>query len=820
MYDTDRLEYSKVINVIKEYCCSESSKKRLLETSPADNVNSLAGEFELLKELTNAVASGYTPALKEIHDTGALLGRARAKGSALLPEEMVKIRENIINALILKRQYEPLKEEFPLIAKKVGEIRIPQMLLKRIEGVLDEHGVIRDNASPRLEEITSRQKTLRQHIEAELNRYLHSPETRHYIQERHITIKDDRYVIPVKQSFRGNIPGVVHAHSGSEKTLFVEPFSVIDENNELRLLEKEKEKEVRRILVELTGAVREKSQDLSRLQDVLIDIDILMAKCRFMEEYGCTIPEFSEKREISIEGGRHPLLGRKAVPVDFYLKEPSYGVVITGPNTGGKTVTLKMIGLFVLLAQSGFPVPAKMMRTAVFKSVFADIGDESSIEQSLSTFSAHIRNIINITKKADRTSLVLIDELGAGTDPIEGGALGAAILNYLLEREVFTIVTTHFSFIKMYALGSDKTEVASVEFDSETCRPTYRLIMGIPGRSNAVEVARHLGLDREILHRTREYLSEEDRAVDRIFKSLALIEKKLKLSQEEIGKKGDSLDRMIAEYTERLRDVEERERLLRSEYGIKLSEMLEDLRKKLERTIREVRDSQGSKEAIKKAKGEMVEVEKEFKDALARLGSAGRGKGIKPDLPQTLTGQGVFRGKEGIGEIMEEFSIDHVKPGDYVSIVHDTAGNLEGKVVEFSDNRITILSGSLRITVNREQIRRVLIRRQRPLAMASETGDAGKPLTWSFAPAQKRDTARECDIRGMRYDEAMSEVNRFIDNAVLSNLKQFSIIHGLGTGALREGVQEILKNRKDVEHFEYARPEQGGYGCTIVTLKG
>jgi len=820
MYDTDRLEYSKVINIIKEYCYSESSKERLLETSPTDDINCITGEFELLRELINAVASGYTPALKEIHDTGDLLNRARAKGSALLPEEIVKIRENIINAQILKRQYDPLKKEFPLLAKKVGEIRIPQLLLKRIESVIDEHGVIRDNASPRLEEITSQQKALRQNIEAELNRYLHSPETRHYIQERHITLKDDRYVIPVKQSFRGNIPGVVHAHSGSEKTLFIEPLSVIEENNKLRMLAKEKEKEVRRILVELTGAIRERSEDLSLIQDVLTDMDVLMAKWRFMEEYGCTVPEFSEKREIFIEGGRHPLLGGKAVPVDFYLKEPKYGVVITGPNTGGKTVTLKMIGLFVLLAQSGFPVPAKMMRTSVFKSVFVDIGDESSIEQSLSTFSAHIRNIISITREADKKSLVLIDELGAGTDPIEGGALGAAILNYLLEKEVFTVVTTHFSFIKMYALGSDRTEVASVEFDSETCRPTYRLIMGIPGRSNAVEVAKHLGLNGEILHRTREYLSEEDRAVDRIFKNLALIEKRLKLSQEEIGKKGNSLDRMIAEYTERLREVEERERLLRSEYGIRLSEMLEDLRKRLERTIREVRESQGSKEAIKKAKGEMAKVEEGFRNALAQLGRTGRRNGIKPDLSQTLPCQGDFRGEEGTGDSVEEFSIEHVKPGDYVSLVHDSAGNLEGKVVEVSEDRITILSGSLRITVNREQIRRVTIRRQRSPAAVSETGDAGKPLAWSFSPAQKRDAERECDIRGMRYDEAMSEVIRFIDNAVLSNVKQVSIIHGLGTGALREGVQEILKNRRDVERFEYARPEQGGYGCTIVTLKG
>ncbi|MGQ9614819.1 MAG: endonuclease MutS2 [Spirochaetota bacterium] len=820
MYDTGRLEYPKVVNIIKEYCGSEPSKKKLLEIKPLDNISWLADEFELLRELINAIASGYKPVLKEIHETTDMLGRARVKGSALLPDEIVKIRENIINASILKRQYESLKEKFPLISRKVGEIRIPLMLLKRIEGVLDEHGVIRDDASPRLEEITSRQKLLRQHIEAELNRYLHSPETRHYIQERHITLKDDRYVIPVKQSFRGNIPGVVHAHSGSEKTLFIEPLSVIEENNELRLLEKEKEKEVRRILVELTGVVRDKSEDLSQLQDVLINIDVLMAKWRFMEEYDGTIPEFSKTKEIFIEGGRHPLLVDGAVPVDFYLKEPGCGVVITGPNTGGKTVTLKMIGLFVLLAQSGFPVPAKMMRTAVFKSVFADIGDESSIEQSLSTFSAHIRNIINITKEADKKSLVLIDELGAGTDPIEGGALGAAILNYLLEREVFTVVTTHFSFIKMYALGSDKTEVASVEFDPETCRPTYRLVMGIPGRSNAVEVARHLGLDTEILHKTREYLSEEDRAIDRIFKNLALIEKRLKLSQEEVGRKSDNLERMVAEYTERLRDVEERERILRSEYGIRLSEMLEDLRKKLERTIKEVRESQGSKEAIKKARSEIAGVEKEFKGALSLVGPKRMEKGTQQDLPKVFIDQGDFRGREGVGHSIKELYTGDVKPGDYVTIVHDSAGKLEGKVVEVSDDRITILSGSLHITVNKEQISKALIHRKKPVGLAHVTDGASKSSTWSFTPARQRDALSECDIRGMRYDDAMSEVNRFIDNAVLGNVKHVSIIHGLGTGALREGVQEILKNRRDVEHFEYARPEQGGYGCTIVTLKG
>ncbi len=820
MYDAERLEYQKALDIIKDYCGSDYSKTRLLATVPTRDRGAIIREFQLLGELGKVIALGHVPESGRVHDTKGLLARARVKGSALPPEELAKIRENIIHLDILKRQFEPLKKEFPLLARKIGEVRIPLALLKRIDSALDEHGRVRDDASPRLAEITARQRSIRQRIEAELYRYLNSPDTRQYLQERHITLKDDRYVIPVKQSFRESIPGVVHAHSGSEKTVFVEPFSIIDDNNELRMVERERELEVHRILVALTGAVREKSAGLSQLQDTLADIDILMTKQRFMEEYGGTIPEFGEKREIIIEGGRHPLLRGRAVPVDFYLREPRCGVVITGPNTGGKTVTLKMVGLFVLLAQSGIPIPARMMRTSIFESVFADIGDESSIEQSLSTFSAHIRNIITITEEADRGSLVLIDELGAGTDPIEGGALGAAILDYLLGRGVFTIVTTHFSFIKMYALGSERTEVASVEFDSKTSRPTYRLIMGIPGRSNAIEVARHLGLSTGILHHTREYLSEEDRAVDGIFKNLALIEKELKGSKEEMTRQRETLERMIKEYRRKLDDVEERERLIRSEYGTRLSQMLAEFRKRLERSIKEVREGQGSKAAASAARDELARVEEEYARAVKPTGRNGE---EKETLGETHVGEGTeesgYGATAGMGETGHEVGAGDVNPGDYVCLVHDGAGGLKGKVIDVSGDRITILAGSLSITVSRDHVRRLEVPGEEREEAASGKGLRGAGSKWSFAPAREISTAIECDIRGMRYDEGMSEVTHFIDKAVLGNAREVSIIHGLGTGALREGVQEILKKRREVDHYEYARPEQGGYGCTIVTLK-
>jgi DNA mismatch repair protein MutS2 len=791
MFDLKRLEFHKVLHILEGYCISTYSKEQILRAHPLVQKSLIERGFSLLEDLKRALDEGYTFTQPKFGDLRQSLERASVVRGRLDPEEFVVIRDNLRAAWNLKRQCEQSKGVSALLPEEFGSVRVPQELQKRIDLTIDERGRVRDDASARLEEIEKDLKKTRSRIESLLELYLNDPETRNYFQERHITLKDDRYVVPLKQNFKGRIPGVVHAHSSSEKTVFVEPFSVVDSNNELRRLEKEREKEIHRILVELTCSVRSASNELMAVQEVLSAFDQLMAKDRFRESYSCTVPEIGDETRIDLQEGRHPLISGEVVPIDFSLGDPTFGVVITGPNTGGKTVSLKTIGLSVLLAQSGIPVPAKSMKCCIFSSLFADIGDESSIEQSLSTFSSHIRNIKQITQKADGRSLILIDELGAGTDPLEGGALGTAILDFLMHRRIMTVVTTHFSFIKSYAIREERTEVASVEFDADTCRPTYRLVMGIPGRSNALEVAQNLGLDHEILDRSREYLGDEAGTMDGIFKNLARMEQDLNRREEEMAKAQAELDSAVREYRAGLDDLRQRREKIGSDFQQEFGRMMAEYRRRLEYSIKQVREEGAKRSARESARGEMEKAKADFDQLLERA---------------METGEPLARESES-GDVEEIEPSGELEVGDRVTVSTAQGGTVEGRVIGFTDDKVTITAGSLRLTADRERVKKAMRPKERWRG------------SWNFSATRQRRKIHECDIRGMRFEEAMEEVSRFLDNAVLNNLGSVSIIHGMGTGALRQGVQDMLRQRGDIDHFQYARPEMGGFGCTIVTFE-
>ena len=784
MFDLKRLEYRKVLRHLAEFCLSPYSKENVRKIRPTNNREEIQRQFALILELRQALQRECTFTQPAYHSLDDCLSRASAQRSSLNLEDFVQIRTDLRAVNTLTKQCDQHREEVPLLFAGMKEVPTLKNLLVKIDRTVDERGRIREDASAHLEEIHDDLRKVRSRIENLLELYLNDPEMRRYFQERHITLKEDRYVVPLKQNFKGRIPGVVHAHSGSDKTVFVEPFSVVDSNNELRRLKREMERETHRILVSLTNGVRKESESLRRVQDALSDFDILMAKKRFMDELSCAVPEYIDEREIVLGGARHPLIRENVVPIDFSIGDPVCGVVITGPNTGGKTVALKTIGLLTLLGQSGIPVPADHMKSCIFDSVFSDIGDESSIEQSLSTFSSHIKNIRDITAKADVHSLVLIDELGAGTDPTEGGALGTAILDYLLDRGIITVVTTHFSFIKMHALDRSDADVASVEFDPVTCKPTYRLVMGVPGRSNALEVAENLGLAGEILDRSREYKGDEAQSMDGIFKKLAAMERELLGREQEMSKSQHELDETMARYREKLGELNERQLNLSSGFRQEFNDFLKEYRKRLENSIKRIREEEGERHSIPAARNTIDEAQKYFSEFVGKIENETGGE----DLQEKVA------------------SVDELEVGDTVRVgtVH---GTVQGKVVQLSGNRVTLLAGSLRLTADLERVQQVI------------RGGKRTKQTWNFTPGLQRPRTYECDIRGMRYEEAMEEVKRFVDNAVLNDMGAVSIIHGLGTGALREGVQKTLREHKDVSQFEYARPEQGGFGCTIVTLR-
>jgi len=778
MFSLKLLEYEKVLHIVKDYCSAEYSKKKLLRMKPGTSQQAIEEAFSELKEALFVIDSGTHIDLARIHDTTALVEKSLIKNNYLESEEIARIRENISTFISLRRRLGPFSKDIPLITAHIGTIRIPGGLREKIDKILDEHAHIKDDATPRLFDIQQKLREVRHTIEKILESYFNSQQTRDILQERHITLKDDRYVIPVKHNFKGRIPGIIHAHSGSGETVFLEPFSITQKNNELKLLQKEKEKELRRILVAITSEIGKHHTELTAIQEILSDIDILNAKCEFMKDYRCTIPEFSDRREIKFAEARHPLIQGKTVPIDFSVKGPFGGVVITGPNTGGKTVSLKTIGLFVLLAQSGFPVPAKMMRTYVFDSVFADIGDEQSIEQSLSTFSGHIKNIKKIVDEAHETSLVLIDELGAGTDPVEGGALGTAILDYLIKEDILAVVTTHFSAVKMYALNSKKVQVASVQFDTETCKPTYKLVIGIPGRSNALDIARHLGIEKKILDNSLIYLSERDRSIDRIFKNLGKMEIGLSRREEKVSMEEKKLSDLTQRYQQQLKELQEKEQFIRTGYKRQLEGLLTEYSKRLEKSIREIKDKSASKEAIKAARDEKKKVEQDF---------------IQYEEEKSI---------EEPAEVTHEFKV-----GEYVRVRSKYGGTVKGEIIDIKAKKLTVQAGIFRLTVDADSVVPAHVKPQ-------ETAQ-----DWEYERSIERSRQYECDIRGKRFHEAMDEVAKFLDNAVLQNIKRVSIIHGLGTGALRQGVVDYLRKNAYVEHYEYAPPEQGGFGCTIVTLK-
>ena len=779
MYDLDAFDYNKVLDIVAQNCVSEVSMKRMSDTEPSCTGKDLDEMYSKLAEVKKAIENGLLPVLKKIHDTRPLVERAKIKNNHLSVKEIGFISENIVCFGTQKKLFSD--GEAATLFRVIKKVRVPHIVTEKIDSAIDKKKTVRDDATPELFELNRKLKETRREIEKTMEGYLTSPETGRFIRDKHVTIKDDRYVIPIKHNFKGRIPGIIHAQSGSGETLFLEPFSITDKNNEIKLLQKQKENEIRKILIAVTETIGKNAGELNHILDVLVEIDVILAKHLFMKEYRCCIPQFSADRQIVLRGARHPLLKEDVVPVDFEMKSPISGVVITGPNTGGKSVSLKTIGLFVMLAQSGFPVPADEMVTFLFDSVFADIGDEGSIEQSLSTFSGHIKNIREIVDGADKNSLVLIDELGAGTDPVEGGAIGTAILDYLVSRSIPVVVTTHFSIVKMYALTSERITVASVQFNPATCRPTYKLVMGIPGRSNALEIAEQLGLKREILDKTLEFVSEKDRSFDAIFKNLGTMELKLSRKELEITKRAERLGKLKQEYDTKLEALLEKERFIKAEYRREFTDLISGFSSRLENSVMRIREEGASRESIKNAKDEIEKIKGDFHEY-------GESRSIL-DVP------------------LDTADRPPLKKGDYVLVNSDYWSRVRGRIKEIDGNRITVQAGLLSVTVDAGNVDPDLEKN-----LKSYTG-------WDYELSGRDPGGFECDIRGKRYEEAKIDLQKFLDNAVLKNVDTISIIHGTGTGALRGMVQETLKNCSFVDHFEYAVPEQGGFGCTTVKFK-
>lgn len=784
------LEYNKILTKLEEQAGSEMAKKVVSGLRPFHEIPVIR---DMLMETTEAVRlilhKGPLP-LGGFYDIEDSLHRAR-KGGSLTMKQLLQIHFNLSLA---RRVTTFLKSDLPPlpVIQSIGEvIAVHKNLEDEIDRCILSEDEMADNASPELKQI--RRAILRQNdaLKSKINHIINSAENRTMLQDAIVTVRDGRYVIPVKQEHRGKFPGIVHDQSSTGATVFIEPQVIVNLNNELRQLELQEKAEIERILAELTARVAEHYHDLLNNQKLLVQLDVIMAKGKLsMLQHG-EEPQISEDGELVLKEARHPLLDpKKVVPIDLSIGGSYNTLVITGPNTGGKTVTLKTAGLLSMMAQTGLHIPAAGgSRIPVWKDIFADIGDEQSIEQSLSTFSSHMTNIVDIVKHAGEGCLVLVDELGAGTDPTEGAALAIAILEDLEKKGAATIATTHYTELKKYAISTEGVENASMEFNVETLSPTYRLAIGVPGKSNAFEISQKLGLPGEIIETSRRLLDGGDIQFEEVISAL-------------------EADKKAAE--------EERDEAVRLNQEMKIrKEELEQQAKKLEEKKTEIlnKAKEEARQILQEAKDVSKEVQEELRE-LKKIESLGQRNRIFDENRKKLRdAAGKYREKV-IREVNDNpVSAEELRLGDRVKVL--SLGQ-NGEIVTLPDEKgeLTVQVGILKAKVNLDDIMLIeggALDVNRPRKVRKNYGSMYKTKT--------QNVSISIDVRGKSLDDAVMDVDKYLDDATMAGLKEVTIIHGRGEGILRKGLQEMMRFHKHVKRFRKGNFDEGGDGVTVVTLK-
>ena len=791
------LEFNKILDLLRDQAGSGLAKERIAQLEPMSNMRMAK---DALTETTEAVSvivhKGSIP-VGEIGDISTIVSMAR-RGRCLSMRELLQVRSSIASSRQIKTF---LKEDMPDGLKIISEIAgllDPEVKLEKdIYDAIISEDEMSDNASPVLKSIRRDMRNKNDLIKSRLQKMVSSSSAKSHLQDAIVTMRNGRYVIPVKREYISLFPGMVHDQSSTGATLFVEPQAVVTLNNELRQLELDEQAEITRILELFSSRVGEHHQSLLNDQRLMAELDFINAKGKLSVMMDGAEPQLNGDNIIDIKTGRHPLIpADKVVPTNIELGRSWTTLLITGPNTGGKTVTLKTIGLLCLMAQSGLHVPAdEKTSLPVLKEIFADIGDEQSIEQSLSTFSSHMKNIIEIFRNAGEGSLVLLDELGAGTDPLEGAALGIAELERLKEAGALVAATTHYTELKKYALSTPGVENASMEFNVETLSPTYKLRVGLPGKSNAFEISEKLGLDKSIIERAAEPMGEEqlefEEAVSRVEADQAAAEARLA----EAGREREAAQEAMSEAEKELAKARAEAAKIVEDARKKAGVMLRDAQGTIDEITSELRDIQHRKKNAGFNEGHIAGGAAESRKKLRQAESA-----LKPaDAPKVETIQtGKMPDPEDlkIGMRVKYTKLDQT--GDVESLP-DSRGNFR------------IRLGSIRMTVN---VKDVVIAESEP--QGNKEKKKAKYGNMSFG--KTKNVSTEINLIGMNLDDATDRMNKYIDDAFLAGLKTVNIIHGRGSGILRKGLRAELRRNKHVESYKSAPYDQGGEGNTIVTL--
>jgi len=771
----NKLEFDKIKQHILSFATSQIGIELIENLSPYTNKSIIERELKLTVEMKDLLAYDDPFPIDGIKDIRIALRRCEIEESFLTPSDFLDIKSVLTASRLIREYLNKRAQKYPNLWELARNIFVNRVLEYNIEEIIDETGNVKDNASPELRQIREEILRKQDYVRKRLYAILKQISEKDYTQDDIIPQRDGRLVIPIKVEHKRHVPGVVHGTSSTGLTVFIEPAEIVELNNEILQLQFQEQKEIERILRELTNKVRENLQYLQTNINILAKLDFIYAKAKFALQIDGYAPEISDDGPIVLNSAYHPILllrhGRnKVVPLDFKLGDSSSVLVISGPNSGGKTVALKTVGLLTIMTQAGIPVPLKeSSKLRIFKKVFIDIGDEQSVEKDLSSFGSHIKNLKKIISEADNKTLVLFDELGSGTDPAEGGALGIAIIEKLKAKGSSVIVTTHNSTIKFYAYNNPEIECGAMEFDHQTLAPTYRLRIGVPGSSYAFEIAKRLGLDEEIINSAKKNLNEHQVKAEEILSRLEALEVEYRKLVNELKEKDEKLNKMISEYKQKLAEVEREKKKAKKEAFAEFREIAENARAKIEEAIRKIKETEASKESIKHAHKVAEQINKQFHELSKQL-------------------------EEQKDEIIE------LKPGDLVKM---RDGTQIGEVLQVDGSNVVVAFGAVKMLLKTDVLEKVEQKEAKKLTSAIDL----------FAPVSTK-----IDVRGMRADEAINAIDKFIDTSFLYRLKRIEIIHGKGTGKLKKEIAEFLKRHPNVKSFRSGSWEEGGDGVTIVEL--
>lgn len=782
------LEYNKIISRLVSFACSDGAKQILHKLEPMTDIDKINTALDYTNDALTRVYQKGSVDFSRIKDIRGSIARLKV-GSSLKALELLNISMLLECAAHIKGYYEQRADSIQPLIDMLDPVTLLNNAIKKCIISEDE---ISDDASANLRSIRRQKNIAADRIHTELNKILNSPSTRTYLQDYVITTRQGRFCLPVKAEYKSLMPGMVHDQSSTGSTVFIEPAAVVKLNNDIRELELKEQAEIEVILADLSAKAAEYTDSLLSDYEILTNLDCIFAKALLSRHFNCSRPVMNNKGIVNIKKGRHPLIEpHTVVPIDIYLGTDFNLLIITGPNTGGKTVSLKTVGLLTLMAQAGLNIPAlEHSDIAVFDNIFADIGDEQSIEQSLSTFSSHMTNTVDILKKADSNSLILFDEIGAGTDPTEGAALAIAILDSLHRRNITTMATTHYSEIKMYALTTDGVENACCEFDVQSLRPTYRLLIGVPGKSNAFAISKKLGLSDNIINDASRRLDSEDIKFEDLVTDLEQSRVTIEREREELNEYKAQIAQLKSELTKKTERLDERTDNIIRKANEEAARILKDAKEYADKTIN----------AMNKHGMTVKELEKHRSAIREKMNKRQEKLKIEP--------------ANNISE-HKAHDISEFKVGMHVKVL---TMNVIGTVSQIhkNKNQVTVLVGSLSTKMDIKNLA-ILKGYKDPAETSSKPKGAGG--SGKIKMSKSSSVSSEINLLGYTVDEAIAVLDKYLDDAYIARIPQVRIVHGKGTGALRSGITSYLHGVPYIKEFRLGQIGEGAEGVTIVTFK-